>query len=81
MLVPIEAYERVCDDNASLQRELETEHALAEALGHELEQLKAENAKLLDLLQDTWIAFHSATEDEFADVKSRLVEVGIEVEL
>jgi hypothetical protein len=50
MLVPIEAYERVCDDNASLQRELETEHALAEALGHELEQVKADNAKLRDEL-------------------------------
>jgi hypothetical protein len=37
-------------ENVRLQKELEAEHALAEALGHELEQVKADNAKLRDEL-------------------------------
>ena len=75
----------------AVPRELQTDYGMMvtanllmaasiESLRRKDEQLEAENAKLRDLLQDTWIAFHSATANEFADVKSRLVDAGIEVD-
>lgn len=43
-------------------------------------QLEAENAKLRELLQRTWDAFHDATAREFVTVKNELRELGIEVD-
>ena len=42
--------------------------------------LEAENAKLRELLQRTWDAFHDATACEFVTVKNELRELGIEVD-
>lgn len=42
-------------------------------------KLEAENAKLRELLQRTWDAFHDATAREFVRVKNELRELGIEV--
>lgn len=39
-----------------------------------------ENAKIRELLQRTWDAFHDATAREFVTVKNELRELGIEVE-
>lgn len=39
-----------------------------------------ENAKLLELLQRTWNAFHNATAREFVRVKNELRELGVEVD-
>lgn len=41
--------------------------------------LRKENAKLRELLQRTWDAFHDATAREFVTVKNELRELGIEV--
>lgn len=38
-----------------------------------------EKAKLLELLQRTWNAFHNATAREFVRVKNELRELGVEV--
>lgn len=46
----------------------------------DLEDARAENAKLRDLLKRTWDAFHDATSREFATVKNELRELGIEVD-
>ena len=46
----------------------------------EVDQLQAENAKLRELLQRTWDAFHNATAREFVSVKNELRELGIEVD-
>lgn len=45
----------------------------------EIARLKSENAKLRELLQRTWDAFHDATAREFVTVKNELRELGIEV--
>lgn len=42
--------------------------------------LERENAKLRDLLQRTWDAFHDATASEFVTVKNELRELGVEVD-
>lgn len=42
--------------------------------------LESENAKLLELLQRTWDAFHDATAREFVRVKNELRELGVEVD-
>lgn len=43
-------------------------------------KLKSENAKLRELLQRTWDAFHDATAREFVTVKNELRELGVEVD-
>lgn len=44
------------------------------------ERLMSENARLRELLQRTWDAFHDATAREFVTVKNELRELGIEVD-
>jgi hypothetical protein len=44
-----------------------------------MDQLRVENARLRELLQRTWDAFHDATAREFVTVKNELRELGIEV--
>lgn len=43
-------------------------------------ELQTENAKLRELLQRTWDAFHDATAREFVRVKNELRELGVEVD-
>jgi len=45
-----------------------------------IEELEAGNAKLRELLQRTWDAFHDATAREFDTVKNELRKLGIEVD-
>lgn len=56
---------------------LTPEQAVEATLGSDLQ---AENAKLRELLQRTWNAFHNATAREFVTVKNELRELGIEVD-
>jgi aspartate carbamoyltransferase catalytic subunit len=67
-------------ENVLLQKELEAEHALAEALGHELEQAKGENAKLRELCKNlydfAWFEAPTSTELNFEE---NMEELGIEV--
>lgn len=58
----------------------ELEHCPACKNVADLQEALAENAKLLELLQRTWDAFHDATAREFVRVKNELRELGIEVD-
>ena len=49
-------------------------------LRDDLQRANAENAKLRELLQRTWDAFHDATAREFVTVKNELRELGVEVD-
>ena len=67
-------------ENVHLQRELKAEHALAEALGHDCERLKDDNAKLRELCKQlygfAWFEAPTSTESNFAE---NMEELGIEV--
>ena len=70
--------------------ELEEAHAIRHNIDrlrervHEVaadrDRMKAENAKLMGLLQRTWDVFHEATTREFDAVKNELRELGIKVD-
>ena len=60
-------------ENAKLVMKLNAEHIVRQ-------NVEAENAKLRELLQRTWDAFHGATAREFVTVKNELRELGVEVD-
>lgn len=76
---------RLEDENDKLMKELEAEHALAEQLGHYHEDAKAENEKLLALLQDVAICacgrycYGCPHQYDGCDRDKRLKAEGIEV--
>lgn len=57
-----------------------SEYTWYERTGEVEHDLMAENAKLRELLQRTWDAFHDATQHEFVRVKNDLRELGNEVD-
>ena len=63
----------LAEENARLVVKLNAEHLVRQ-------NAESENAKLRELLQRTWDAFHDATAREFVTVKNELRELGIEVD-
>lgn len=74
----------LCDMVAQRESDLEDARAEFDKMDKwhsaELQAAMAENAKLLELLQRTWNAFHNATAREFVRVKNELRELGVEVD-
>jgi hypothetical protein len=64
-------------ENASLRKELETEHVLAEALGHSHELAQAENEKLRELIRDIYVQYDDTL--DWVEIERRMSELGIEV--
>jgi hypothetical protein len=69
-----------------LREDLQRANAAVQYAEHEesvawdrVRKAEAETAKLRELLQRTWDAFHDATAREFVTVKNELRELGIEV--
>jgi hypothetical protein len=71
---------RCCWDAESSGKGNEFAFVRAAAHYEQVDQLEAENAKLRELLQRTWDAFHDATAREFVSVKNELRELGVEVD-
>jgi len=65
-------------ENARLRSELDAVGTASYLYGRS--DLNDENAKLRELLQRTWDAFHDATAREFVRVKNELRELGVEVD-
>ena len=74
MMGAADAIDRLDAENAKLREEfnkMDVWHS------KELTAAMAENAKLRELLQRTWDAFHDATAREFVTVKNELRELGV----
>lgn len=73
--------ERELDEGIkSIKSAWRREHTARANLEKMLQQAETENAKLRELLQRTWDAFHDATAREFVTVKNELRELGVEVD-
>lgn len=75
------AYGRMSDEQRA-----ERVHAILystedrEDIAERIVALEDDNAKLREMLQRTWDAFHDATAHEFVTVKNELRELGVEVD-
>lgn len=67
------AFRELLEENERFIIKLNAEHIACQ-------NVELDNAKLRELLQRTWDAFHDATAREFVTVKNELRELGVEVD-